>query len=385
MRRHPGEENTPLPELGTPKPLVPRILVCLGLTATFLLVGARPAIAQKTDIIVLTNGDRVTGEIEALERGRLRVDTESMGVVRIKWDTIDHIESETRYQVDDAEGGGALGTLEPASAGKLGVATDAGVVEIAYPEVAYLTPVGQRVWNRLEGGIDFGLTYTQASNQLDYTLNGDVTYKDGAREIRIAVSSLFRIQDGAATRNRHVLDFDYLRPFGSRWFASALGSLRRNDELSLDFRGTAGITAGRHLVRRARMQWALFAGGLYNREQYSGDPGSNNAEAAFGTDVQFVAFGERETDMSLSFMALPSLTVQDRVRLELKGRVRQEIIRNLYFSINLFESFDSNPPTTNARASSARSDITANCASSKLWPVCQLSFLSLYLHSMVVL
>jgi hypothetical protein len=46
-----------------------------ALLAIALLSPAVPAVAQKTDVIELVNGDRVTGEIKTYDQGRLTVDT----------------------------------------------------------------------------------------------------------------------------------------------------------------------------------------------------------------------------------------------------------------------------------------------------------------------
>ena len=51
---------------------------CLLTFLTLLMLGIhRPALAQKTDLIYLENGDRVTGEIKEMEQGRLRLKTDS--------------------------------------------------------------------------------------------------------------------------------------------------------------------------------------------------------------------------------------------------------------------------------------------------------------------
>ena len=52
------------------------VFLCLSLAAQ----------AAKTDIVVLINGNDVTGEIKSLEFGELRYSTDSMGTVSIEWE-----------------------------------------------------------------------------------------------------------------------------------------------------------------------------------------------------------------------------------------------------------------------------------------------------------
>ena len=57
-----------------------------------LMIGLAPdtsANAQpKTDIVTLANGDRITGEVPALNRGRLEFKSDDEGTIHFEWDTI---------------------------------------------------------------------------------------------------------------------------------------------------------------------------------------------------------------------------------------------------------------------------------------------------------
>ncbi len=54
-----------------------------------LLLIAMPAFgAPKTDVVIFKNGDRLTGEVKSLERGRLRFNTDATGTNSIEWDVI---------------------------------------------------------------------------------------------------------------------------------------------------------------------------------------------------------------------------------------------------------------------------------------------------------
>ena len=57
------------------------------------LLGYSPLFAEKTDAVVLVNGDRITGDIKKLERGKLEFKTDDMGSVYIDWTKITKITS----------------------------------------------------------------------------------------------------------------------------------------------------------------------------------------------------------------------------------------------------------------------------------------------------
>ena len=58
--------------------LIPRLLFLL-----LLMPVCQAVAAPKTDVVVLKNGDKITGEVKTLERGRLEFSTDSMGTVYI--------------------------------------------------------------------------------------------------------------------------------------------------------------------------------------------------------------------------------------------------------------------------------------------------------------
>ena len=87
-----------------------------ALVAVSLTVCAASASARdKTDVIVLKNGDRVTGEILELEYGLLRLATDDMGTVSIEWSAIASIDSQYAFDVQRAGGrqyAGVIATSE---------------------------------------------------------------------------------------------------------------------------------------------------------------------------------------------------------------------------------------------------------------------------------
>jgi hypothetical protein len=64
----------------------------------FFLGALMPAPAQaqgKTDVVTLANGDRITGEVKRLERGRLVFDTDDAGTLYFEWDKLVSVESKS--------------------------------------------------------------------------------------------------------------------------------------------------------------------------------------------------------------------------------------------------------------------------------------------------
>src|SRR5271169_4509947 len=76
------------------------------LLACFLLLVASPLFArEKSDVLVMRNGDRLTCEIKSLSSDTLSVTLDyAAGTVSINWGKVDHIESKQLFLVKTEDG-----------------------------------------------------------------------------------------------------------------------------------------------------------------------------------------------------------------------------------------------------------------------------------------
>src|SRR5215208_167747 len=108
------ERRSPIPyisrapgaEAGAPMNTRATILSAVVLAAAPL--AARP----KVDTIVMTNGDRITGEIKGLDGGVLRVDLDYVdGTMALQWMKVARVESPQLFIVQTQDGSSYTGTL----------------------------------------------------------------------------------------------------------------------------------------------------------------------------------------------------------------------------------------------------------------------------------
>src|SRR5262245_48847762 len=84
------------------------------LAATFIFLVAtltEQAFAARTDVVTLKNGDRLTGEIRQLERGKLTYKTDDLGTVSIEWDKVTSLQSIHLFEVELQTGQKYFGNL----------------------------------------------------------------------------------------------------------------------------------------------------------------------------------------------------------------------------------------------------------------------------------
>src|SRR5574341_675910 len=79
----------------------------------FILLCTPLALAQKTDIVVLRNGDRITGEVKSLRNAKLQFKTDDAGTLYIEWNKILALTAKAYFEVEVEDGSVYFGSLEP--------------------------------------------------------------------------------------------------------------------------------------------------------------------------------------------------------------------------------------------------------------------------------
>lgn len=301
--------------------------------------------AQKVDIVRLRNGDRITCEITTLNRGVLTINTDSLGKVSIHWGQVDGIESPRTFNVQLVTGDRLYGSLIASAASTITVSDASGVpVTRAQAEVVQLMPIGRSFWRRLDGTLDLGFSFAQANLDTRASLNGSVTYRSQTYQHGASYASQVSTREDADREYRTDLHLTASRYLGTRWYGIGWGGFQQNDELSLDLRLVGGGGFGREVVHTNRRLWSIYGGVAYTRELYTDEPTEISTEGTVGGHLDFFTPGSDKFSLTNRIVSYVNLSGRRRVRLELQSAWRHEFLEDFYWSLNGFESFDSDPP-----------------------------------------
>lgn len=318
------------------------------------LVATTPAFATKTDWVQLVNGDRITCEIQKLERGRLRVGTDSMGTVYFEWNDVVRLSSPAQFVVELADGRKTRGQLSTTAV--------AGQVKVRRGEQEHVFELQEVVWIdllKVEGSIgdlwdasfSIGLDFTRTNNDTAFTGSFDARRRAEHYGLRFNGSAYLRSQDNTEDSQRMTLAGEYRRFGENRWFWSAGGAFERNEQLGIDLRSLAGIGYGRYLVQTGTTLWSATAGVAVVNEQRAGEEASaSSVEAVLSTDYEIFIFDSPKTSLNTSFTLYPSLTDTGRVRADLDVALRHELVADLFFELNFYGSHDSRPPDSGEKS-----------------------------------
>jgi hypothetical protein len=313
----------------------------------FLLCFTLSVQAQKNDTIYLKNGDRITGELKIFEYGILTLTTDAMLKVYIEFDKINTIYSAKYFEMRTNSGvrhfGHLLKSNTPAS---LNIVTKTDTIPKPLWDIVQITPIKRSFFQKIDGTIDLGITYTKASDVFQYSLNLQATHRTVNYATRFNVSSILTDNgDGGVSRNNEV-GVGLTRYLPNKWFARASTQGQQNTELDLDFRLQGGLGGGYDFVRTNAVRFYGMAGLVVNHEKtISSSVISDNIEALFAAQCKWFQYRHPKIDITTNLELYPSLTINGRVRFEYDISAKYEIVRDLFFNVQFYISSDSKPAT----------------------------------------
>jgi putative salt-induced outer membrane protein YdiY len=306
---------------------------------------------SKDDVIVMKNGDRLTGEIKGLQQGALSFKASYMSAsVSLDWNDVARVESKDVYIVSLANGQRFTGQIESTDT-VFHVLEGAQPIAVKQPEVVSIAPEETSFWKQLNGSIDYGFSFTSGNSQTTSSLSATTSYYNQKNFIQVDTSSQFDGQNNAPDTNRYTFTGQYARELNERWFLASVFDLLKSDQQQLNLRTTYGGGVGRWLFRTPRTYIRGFAGLVYTHESYFPQPGiqpiRSNVESLLG--IQFATFRFKTLDVSSKTFVFPSLTDPGRLRLGTTSDIKIELIKDFYWDFRVYENFDSRPPVNAPR------------------------------------
>jgi hypothetical protein len=321
---------------------------CLALLLGPLCVPA--SAGPKIDVVHLKNGDRITCEIKKLDRALLTVSTDPMDTVSLHWDSVGGVASPRLFEIELASGELHYGSPGVGSPGEL-LLTVLGrtPVNLRMVDVIRLTPIGRSWWGRMDGNIDLGFSFAQASLETRWTLNAGATYRSHRYRVHGTVASQLTAREDADRLLRNTVSLTADRTLGGRWFTIALAQAQQNQELDLNLRALGGGGFGRYFSQTNYRLVSGYAGLVYTHENFAGQPAGSSAEGVLGGMLDFFTPRSDNFSFSNALVSFYNLGGRARARVELESVLRYEFYKDFYWAVNGFESFDSTPPENQKR------------------------------------
>ena len=308
------------------------------------LLAAGAAEAQKTDIVELINGDRLTCEIQKMDRGKVSAKTDGLGTLSIEWDDVMRLSSLAVYDVELESGTRLVGSLSRGDAYTVVLLTGLSKERLELAKIVRMTRLGRTFWKSWDGSVSGGFTFAQADAQTQSTFDFSATFRKPRWQTTIGYDSLLTSRQDVDSQTRNDLTLAIQRFMRPRWSYVGIGIFQQNEELDLTLRSIGGGGFVRTMKQTNRTLVQAQFGAVYTHEEYAGETGDDIAEAINGFGWEWFTFDGRSTSLDLNLQSFIALRSDTRFRLELNTSFKSDIVGDLYWSVSLVESFNSDPP-----------------------------------------
>jgi hypothetical protein len=320
------------------------VKVCLSAIA-LLACGVAEG-RDKTDILILKNGDRITGEIAKLEYGKLQFKTDDMGTLSVEWPAVAKLESQYTFDVEVVTGQRYLGVISASDdGGRFVVVDEQQTVELDPLAVSRIAQIEETFWKRVNGSLSFGYNFSKSSDIKTVSTHFDASYRAEtvAMALGVDITSTTSPDQGTLDRDQITFNYQWLRPRRNFW--AGLASLERNEELGIEGRLQGGGAFGHFFRQTSFSELAGLIGVVGNQEWVTGEEGGQQSlEGLLGATWRIFRFSDPETSLTSSLAYYPSITESNRYRGSADLTLRQEIIDDFYIDLSVYYDYDSQPP-----------------------------------------
>ena len=321
-----------------------------------LLWFASPLYArEKTDVLVMRNGDRLTCEVKSLSADTLSISLDyAVGTVSIDWGKVARIESNQLFLVKTQNGlvySGSLSTsltpgARPAAIDVL--EPSARRIELDKTQVIDLEETNSSVWRRFTSQIGLNSIYNKANEAAQYALNAEAAYPRERWSASVAYSSSLSSSTGSAlsTRNQTQLNGQRLLRWNN-WYYAGLANFLQSSEQGIQLQSTVGGGVGRYFKHTNNSLISVSGGVAWENIAYRQQvvPANNQqvASALIVGEMNFFRFDK--TNFKLTAGVLPALSDPGRVHTNVNAAYYVKIWGKVNWNISFQGSWDNQPPS----------------------------------------
>lgn len=211
-------------------------------------------------VLVLKNGDRITGEIKHIWDAEVTIEPEYSDEFTVDLSAVDQIISERKFEIELRDGRNVLAQLAGSDEdGRQIVSTGTETIRIALADIFELDePEKDFDW---ESHVDFSTVINSGNTKSTAgLLRADSTIRVPNHRHLIELSASYESTDDVTTKEQSFARYDYNWFFNEPWFLAAQLSGERDPIVELDHRTIVSLGVGRDIWYTPRLTLSMQLG-----------------------------------------------------------------------------------------------------------------------------
>jgi len=327
-----------------------KIVLLLTVTLAVAQLQAR----EKSDVIVMKNGDRITCEVKQLSSNTLYISVDYiLNTLSVDWTKVDHIDSTQLFLVKTEDGTvytGTLSTPETPAGRPLQIEireTPEKIVTLERKRLVSVTETSSNFWQRWNGQVGSGSSYTKGNETAQFNLNSTIGYVQERWSAGAAYNSTLSSSAGAAvsTRNQVTLDAQRLLRW-NHWYGIGLVDFLQSSVQGIQLQNTFAGGVGRNIINTGSSFFTVYGGFGWQRINYQQTilPAQTQQVTVglLGTRLNLFRFDK--TTLTVNAKLLPALSQPGRVQFNLNASYYVKLWGKLNWNFTVYGNWDNQPP-----------------------------------------
>jgi hypothetical protein len=307
---------------------------------------------DKTDVIVMKNGDRITGEVTKLENAVLTVSLDYVnGSISIDWFKVARLESKALFLVQLEDGALYSATVvspEGPAPTKLEIRPEGEkplIVDRA--TVVRMTQTSEGMLKRFSGSITLGSTRSKGNDATQYNISSELDYTDIRWGGKVTYGSNLSSSTGASTSTRNQLNLIAYRllPWKDYFYAGTAGFLQSSTQ-GIRRQTNLGGGAGRFLKNTNRVRFSVLGGHGWQGTDYvpAAQPQRLQNIAVGLISTNLLVFSFKRTTLNFTATIAPALTQQGRLFSQVNASYYLKVFGKQDWNFSFYGNWDTQSP-----------------------------------------
>jgi putative salt-induced outer membrane protein YdiY len=319
------------------------------------VLAAFPVTARdKSDVIVMKNGDKITCEVKGLSSNTLYISVDYiLNTLSVDWTKVDHIDSKQLFLITTQDGTVYTGSLSmpESSAGR---PMEIEVVELPHKvvtlerkQVITVNETSSSFRERWNGQVGVGSSFTKGNESAQYNLNSDIGYVEERWNAEATYNSNLSSSAGAAvsTRNELTLDAQKLLRWNN-WYCTGLVDFLQSSVQGIQLQSTFGGGIGRDIVNSGSTFFTVYGGFGWQQINYQHSvlPAQTQQVTVGLLGTQLKLFRFNKTTLAVNARLMPAISQPGRVQFNLNTSYYVKLWGKLNWNFTLYGNWDNQPP-----------------------------------------
>jgi hypothetical protein len=276
-----------------------------------------------------------------------------LNTLSVDWAKVDHIQSKQLFLVRTQDGNfytGPLSTPKTSGGRPLQIEifeSPEEKVTLERKQVVLMNQTSANFWQRMNGHIGTGFSYSKGNNSAQYNLNSDVNYPRERWSAEARYSSSLASSSGTSTSTRNEVAFSAQRLLKwNNWYIIGATYFLQSSVQGIQLQSTFGGGIGRIITNTGSTSLTLYGGFAWQRINYN--------EAVLASSTQHVTSGLigsslklfrfDRTNLTLNASFLPAVSDPGRLHFNLNTSYYVKLWGKLDWNFTVYGSWDTRPP-----------------------------------------